>query len=90
MDTRRFNNIKTLNDIKLEKARLRYELLVIENRLNENIQSLKNLASVTSAFSRIGYGFQMAQNAYGRIHTLVSKFRSWRKKKKKKKNESDD
>jgi hypothetical protein len=85
MDSRRFTKIKTLNDIKLEKARLRYELLTIENRLTENLQSIESMASVSSVFSRISYGFEVANNVYQRISDLIAKFRSWRKKKKKKK-----
>jgi hypothetical protein len=89
MDTRRFNNIKTLTDIKHEKARLRYELLVIETELNESLSSFKSISTYTSVFARVGYGFTIGKKIYSIIHGLVSKIISWRKKKKnKKKNRS--
>jgi len=90
MDDRRFTKIKTLNDIKLEKARLRYDLLTLENKLTENLKSFESMASVSSFFSRIGYGFEIASTIYQRISDLISRFRSWRKKKKKKKKHTLD
>ncbi len=90
MDTRRFNKIRTLNDIKLEKERLRYEILIAENRLMENFQSVEDLFSIPSFFSRVTYGFEVAHNVYKRVRDLMEKFGSWRRKKKKKRNKNNE
>ncbi len=90
MDTSRFSKIKTLHDIKLEKAKLRYELLVAENRLMENFQAIEDMATFSSVFSRIAYGFEIAQNVYARVMDISDRFSSWRRKRKKKKRKDDD
>ncbi|TVQ08362.1 MAG: hypothetical protein EA361_16685 [Bacteroidetes bacterium] len=90
MDTRRFNKLSSFNDIKLEKERLRYEMLLAENRLMENFHSIENLFTIPSLFSRITYGFEVAQNVYKRIRDLTERFSSWRKKKKNKKRKSQE
>ena len=84
------SKIKTLHDIKLEKAKLRYELLVAENRLMENFQAIEDMATFSSVFSRIAYGFEIAQKVYSRIMDVSSRFSSWRRKRKKKKNKNND
>jgi hypothetical protein len=90
MDTRRFNKIKTLSDIKLEKARLRYELLILETELNENLSLLRSISTYTSIFARVGYGYTIGKKIYQVIHSLFSKVVSWRKKKKKKNKSGQD
>ncbi len=85
MTNSRFKKIKSLNDLKLEKARLRYELLVIENNLNENFKAVEDMASYSALISRITYGFEVGQRVYKKIHQLISWFGSRRKSKKKKK-----
>jgi hypothetical protein len=85
MDTQRFLKIKSLSDLKYEKARLRYEILALEARLDENITTLRSVASFASLFSRVGFGFDLMQNAYYRVKWLFSKISSWTGKKKKKK-----
>ncbi len=88
MEQRRFSKFRTLNDIKLEKERLRYEMLIAENRLMENFHSINKLITLTPLFSRITYGFQVAQTVYHRFRDIIDKFSSWKKKKKNKKRKS--
>lgn len=88
MDKRRFGKLRTLNDIKLEKERLRYEMLIAENRLMENFHSVDKLITLPSVFSRIAYGFEVAQTVYYRFRDVIDKFSSWKKKKKNKKRKS--
>ncbi len=94
MDQNRFRNIKTLQDIKLEKAKIRYEMLVAENRISENIAGFQELSSLSSFFSRFKYGFRIAQMVFEKFNTYSDKLMFWRKKKKKHKKgeeeESDD
>ena len=78
MNFSRFKKIKTLNDIKLEKARLRYDMLVAENHLNENIEGVQKVFAVGAFASRITNGFYFAQNVFQRF----SGFFSWFKRKK--------
>ncbi len=85
MDSNRFNKIKTLNDLKLEKARLRYEVLVAEGRMMENFQSIESLFTLPSILSRIKFGFEVAYNVYEKIRDFSGHFGFWRKKKKRKK-----
>ncbi len=90
MNTQRYSKIKTLKDIKLEKARIRYEMLVAENGLMDNIASIQRLVTITSTFSRITQGFHLAHSIYEGIHNLTGKLMFWRKKKKKSKESKDD
>ncbi len=85
MDSTHYNKIRRLSDLKVEKARLRYEMAVIENRINNNIEGIRDLASLPSFLSRITYGFEVAQTVYSRISKIISKFSSWRSKRKQKK-----
>ncbi len=86
MDSHRFHKIKSLSDIKLEKERLRYEQLLAENKLAENIQSVKQMASITSLFGSITSGFEFAHDIFRKIADIIALFRGPSKKKKKKKN----
>jgi len=89
MDTSRFKKIKTLNDLKLEKARLRYELIVIENNLNENFKAVEDMASYSALISKVTYGFEVGQRIYKKIHQLFSWIGSKRKGRKKKNKDKD-
>jgi hypothetical protein len=81
MDTSRFLKIKSLSDVKYEKAKLRYELAALEARMDENLTSIRSVASFASLFSRVGFGFDMAQTAFSRIRWLLDKISIWKKKK---------
>lgn len=83
-DLNHLHKIRTLNDIKLEKARLRYELMAAEAQINESYRSLESLASIPSLYSRITYGFEIGQKIVGKVISLMQFFRKGKKKKKKK------
>jgi hypothetical protein len=85
MDTQRFLKIKSLSDLRYEKARLRYEIAALEARLDENLTTLRSVASYASIFSSVGFGFEMVSNAYHRVRWLIDKISSWTGGKKKKK-----
>lgn len=82
MYLQKFSKIKSLQDIKLEKARLRYEMLVAENRLMENINAIERSFSISSFFSKFTYGFRTAVSVYEKIQKIAGKFSFGRKKKK--------
>lgn len=76
MNFSRFKKIKTLNDIKLEKSRLRYELLVAENKLHENIEGVQKVFALGAFASRVTNGFYFAQNVFQRFSGFFSWFKS--------------
>jgi phage gp29-like protein len=78
MNFSRFKKIKNLNDIKLEKAKLRYDMLVAENHLHETIDGVQKVFAVGAFASQISNGFYFAQNIFQRF----SGFFSWFKRKK--------
>lgn len=75
MDTSRFKNIKTLNDIKLEKARLRYEMLVSENNLHDNLEGVQRLFTMNGLVTRFSSGIVFAQNVASKFSNVISWFR---------------
>lgn len=75
MDTSRFKNIKSFNDIKLEKARLRYDMLVVENGLHENLEGVQRLVTMGGFATRITTGVHFVQDVYQRFSGLISWFR---------------
>ncbi len=74
IDTSRFKNIKTLQDIKLEKARLRYDMLLAENALSEDMYAIQQAFSYMSLFSRIADGYDYAQRVVSKIAGLYRRF----------------
>jgi hypothetical protein len=75
MNQSRFKNIRTFNEIKLEKARLRYEMLVAENRLHENLEGVQRIVTMGAFASRISTGVHFVQDVYQRFSGLISWFR---------------
>jgi hypothetical protein len=90
MNTRRFTRIKTLKDIKLEKARLRYEILIAENALLETMMALQRVVTISTVFSKLGSSFGFAKNVYSGVHNVISKIMFWRKGKSAKDTDHDD
>lgn len=75
MDTSRLKKIRSFNDIKLEKARLRYDMLLVENSLHENLEGVQRLVTMGAFASRITTGVHFAQNVYQRFAGFLSWFR---------------
>lgn len=75
MDFSRFKNIKTLQDIKLEKARLRYDMLLAENHLHENLEGVQRLITMGAFATRISTGIHFVQDVYHRLSGFFSWFR---------------
>jgi hypothetical protein len=84
MDTRHFSKIRTLKDIKIEKAKIRYEMLLAENKLMESFGAIQQAFTITTIFSRITQGFHVALNVYHNVRKFMDKI--FRRKKRKKKN----
>jgi len=75
MNPSRFKNIRTLNEIKLEKAKLRYEMLVAENKLHENLEGVQRIVTMGAFASRITTGVHFVQDVYQRFAGFISWFR---------------
>lgn len=82
IDTHRYRKIKTFQDIRLEKARLRYEALVAENAMMEGFRSLERVFTIFSMARRVsdyvGYGFR-AMSGLGRFFGRVFHKKSHRR-----------
>lgn len=86
IDNKRFREMKTLQDIKLEKAKIRYEMLVVENRLIDSLNSFQGLFTASQLLSRANETYAYIQ----RVYSGVQRFVGWvfRRKKQDPENES--
>lgn len=69
----RLRKIKSLQDIKLEKAKYRYELLLAENRLFEHMVAIQNQFTFPLFLSKVKHGFVFAS----KIVSSISSFTGW-------------
>ncbi len=81
MSSQSFKNIRTLQDIKLEKAKIRYEMLIAENRLMESLNAVEKLFTIVSFFKRFAAGFTYAQHFISNFHKYMEKLMFWKKDK---------
>jgi len=79
-DLTRFRQLRNFQDIKLEKSRLRYDMLLAENQLMSSLHAIQGLVTLTSFLSRFAEGFSYAQ----RILSGISHAFGWVFGKKKK------
>ncbi len=78
IDSDRLRKIKNFQDIKLEKARLRYEALLAEGRLFEDLNAIQNQFTFPLFFEKFRLGFSYTQ----RILSGVQSALGWMFKKK--------
>jgi hypothetical protein len=88
-DTKRFSKIKSLQDIRLEKARLRYEMLTAENRLSDSLQTAGQIFSLSALMARVRIGMTVARKSYD-IFSGLLRWVSGKRKKKKQQNTRDE
>ncbi len=79
MSLDRLKKVKTLQDIRLEKARMRYEMLIAENRLMDNFSAVEQVFVITTFVKRFIAGFKYAQTIFNNMHTYIEKLMFWRK-----------
>ncbi len=72
MDMERFRRIRTLHDIKIEKARLRYESLVAENAMMDSVRAVGSLFSLVRYIRKVSAGFGTAFAVASRITRFTS------------------
>ncbi len=74
-------NIKTMDDIRVEKARLRYEALMAEKNLDESLGAFEKLSDFLSNIKRGFAAFQQAYHLFSRMSSWLSRVFSGFKKK---------
>lgn len=67
IDLKQFRHIRTFQDIRLEKARLRYEMLLAENRLMASLNAIHGFVTLTTFFTRFSEGFSYARQIFSGI-----------------------
>lgn len=88
MSFQRFKNIRTLQDIKLEKAKMKYEMLFAENRLMDSLNAVEKLVTIVSFFRRFAAGISYAQHFIRNFHAYIEKLMFWKKDEEKQSEES--
>ncbi len=73
--------IKTMDDIRVEKARLRYEALIAEKNLNESLGAFEKLSDFLSNIKRGYSAFQQAYHMFSRMNSWLARVFSGFKKK---------
>lgn len=60
-DLSRLGHIRSFHDIRLEKARLRYEMLASENRLNKSLGATAQKLNPQGLFTQLTTGWTLAK-----------------------------
>lgn len=71
-DKKRFSKIRNLHDIRLEKAKLRYEVLAAENRLSDSFELVGQMFSLPALIARFRIGMSVARKVYDVFSGLIS------------------
>ena len=71
VNTKRFKRIRTLHDIEMEKARLKYELLLAENRLMEDIDVVRGFFTQSSLFSKASEAISYISSFYNGFQGIL-------------------
>ena len=73
LDTKRFEKIRSFQDIKLEKAKLRYEMLMAEKNLVKSMHQTSTFFTIGAIMSRFNRGLNTALTTYSMIANFFSK-----------------
>ncbi len=76
IDDKRFKKLRSLKDIKLEKAKLRYEMLVAENNMIDNLDHARGFFSFGKVVSQINRGL----NTFVKTYSIITGIFRIRKK----------
>lgn len=82
-------DIKTVQDIKLQKARLRYEAILAENKMMESFHSIGQVFSIIYTFRKVTSGLSYVYQTYLKISDFVSRLFGGSKKEKKADNQEE-
>ena len=71
IDSDRLRKITSLQDIKLEKAKYRYESLLAENRLYEHMTGIQNQFTFPLILSKLKDGFAFTHRMFSSVNHLM-------------------
>ncbi len=71
IDTQRLRKIKSLQDIKLEKAKLRYEALLSETKLYEDMNAIQNQFTFPVFLARVKGGVSFVNKLFSGIQNTI-------------------
>ncbi len=71
IDTHRLRKIKSLQDIKLEKAKLRYEALLAETKLYEDMNAIQSQFTFPVFLARVKSGISIASRVFSGIQNTM-------------------
>ncbi len=74
IDFKRLRNMKNLQDIKLERAKLRYEVLLAEARLIEDLGAIQSLFTLPAFFVQFKDGLSFAHRMFDGIQNVLGWF----------------
>ncbi len=72
IEAKRLKRIRSLQDIKLEKAKLRYQMLIAERDLLENMRYAGDFFTIGSIISRISLGLTVALKTYRLVSNIFA------------------
>ncbi len=68
-----YKKIRSFSDIEVVKSKVRYEMLMAENLLYENLMSIERIFTFATFASRFSSGFSKAQGIFSKISDLMGK-----------------
>ncbi len=68
-----WHQIRNMQDLRLEKARLRYEVLMAENSLNDSLHSIERLFTVFALIRRASAGFKLAYSMISKASRFMGR-----------------
>ncbi len=83
-------NIKSLEDIRVEKARLRYESLLAESRMTESIRAATQVFSLFASLKRMSRGIKTAYNLLSSLSGLIARIFGKKKQEKERTSQAED
>ncbi len=82
-------HIKTTQDIKLQKARMRYEAMLAENKMMESFHSIGQVFTIIYTFRKVTSGVSYVYQTYQKISDFLSRLFGGSKKEKKENNQEE-
>jgi len=90
MSLQNFKKLKTLQDIKLEKTKIRFEMILAENKLMDSLNAVEQVVTIASFFRRFVTGFRYAQSFLQNFYKYIDRFMFWKKDKEEDEDESTE
>ncbi len=87
--TERLRDVRTMQDLRVEKARMRYEVLMAEKDLTDSLQAVEKVVTFFTLFRRAAGGVRYAYGVISRMSGFFSGLFRKRKQKEADGNEPD-